>query len=495
MTRDEAYSKYGEAAYSMPSDDFGNVTPIIPYDRSAGGVSLDAFYKANPNTPRVAAKGQAWDQGGPMPIEDFLAWQNGAALNPDGSIQGTTGRVNPNTGMVDYTLHDDAGFFGEFMNFATIPLTFAGMAAGAGGLNSLFSGGGAGIGAGGGLGGGGLVEAGFGMGGAGYGLQTGAQLSQGLNASLAEFLSAGGAGSGFVGDLPIDSGIGGGNFSGGGLGIPEEIAALTGGGGNPIGAEALWDVGSQSFRPEALIEGINPTGPMQGTINSVNPQTRLMFEQGAPQADINALGDVGGTTGSRVAGAMEYAGQYGPSGTNLLGELMSGYKQLKDPLSLLGAFRQWQSSNNMQKMYKDQMARFQQNSFPHGEFVQQARDFFDPAKRYQMLQSNPAFMEAQRYAEQAQRRKNARSGNLNSGYGDSLLANTLAQNANTWDQQMFGQIKDASGMSFNGQNTQAQFSGQALPQMTNLQNQADQGIFEGIRRNQGMLPDIFKTSL
>lgn len=78
--------------------------------------------------------------GGPVPLDYWEAWQGKKPINPDGTIQGTTGTLNPATGMVDYKLQDDAGFFGEFMNMAKIPLTFAGFALGANGITNWLSG-------------------------------------------------------------------------------------------------------------------------------------------------------------------------------------------------------------------------------------------------------------------------------------------------------------------------------------------------------------------
>lgn len=69
-----------------------------------------------------------------MPLEVFLAWMGDRQINPDGTIQGTTGRVNPQTGMVDFKLQDDAGFLGSFLEFAEIPAKFYGAITG---VNSL----------------------------------------------------------------------------------------------------------------------------------------------------------------------------------------------------------------------------------------------------------------------------------------------------------------------------------------------------------------------
>jgi hypothetical protein len=125
--------------------------------------------------------------GGPVPLDYWEAWQGKKPVNPDGTIQGSTGKVNPATGMVDYELKNDDGFFGEFVNMAKIPLTFAAMAAGAGGItNWLNAGGFGGLGGAGGamdMGAGGVREAmglGSGSGAGGLGL---AEAPWGVNPS------------------------------------------------------------------------------------------------------------------------------------------------------------------------------------------------------------------------------------------------------------------------------------------------------------------------
>lgn len=283
----------------------------------------------------------------------------------------------------------------------------------------------------------------------------------------------------------------GGYWSGGANDLMGPANALD----NFSGLAGLDNTGFQSsLSLEDVLSGTDPSiGQMAGTINQLDPTSQLMFEQGIPPDQINALGDVGGTTASRIGGALEYAGQYGPSGTGLLGEIAQGYKQLKDPLKLFGAYRQWKGAQDLQKMYEQQMQQMQ--GFPYQNYYGLASDFADPAKRYQMLQSNPSYIAAAAYAENAQKRRNARSGNLNSGYGDSLLASVLGQNAAAWEQQMFGQISGLTGMNQNNTSSQASLAGSMLPAINTANNQASQSIGGAIASNSGFLPEIFQGSL
>jgi hypothetical protein len=187
------------------------------------------------------------------------------------------------------------------------------------------------------------------------------------------------------------------------------------------------------------------------------------------------------------------AGSFG-SQPSFLEQLSSKFANRKDPLSLFSGLMQMIQNQSNAKDMKNAFSQFSQGGFPHSNFYQMAQQYLtDPAKRYEMVKGMPGFQAAQNYVSEAAKRRNAHTGDLKSGYGDSLMANVVGQNAKSWDDALFGQIAKASGMDFNPQSAQAYLASNLLPNIYNMRNQGNQAFWEGIRRNQGYLPELFQS--
>lgn len=172
------------------------------------------------------------------------------------------------------------------------------------------------------------------------------------------------------------------------------------------------------------------------------------------------------------------------------------FLKMKDPMSLIGGVTQWMQNKKNVNQMEEALKQFQQQGFPHQNFYGMAQDYLtNPAKRYAYLQGTPGFLASQDYVKEAQRRKNAGTGDLSSGYGDALTATMMGQNAASWDDQLFKQIAQASGMQFNNQDTNARLTGSLLPAMFQQQQQGQTALGNAVRNNQGFLPEIFRTVL
>lgn len=89
---------------------------------------------APPPPPHVsvspASTVPGWSQGDPAPLAAFLAWQGPREVLADGTIQGTTGRLDPATGLVHYKLQNDT-LFGGLVDIAKVLGVFVAAAFGA----------------------------------------------------------------------------------------------------------------------------------------------------------------------------------------------------------------------------------------------------------------------------------------------------------------------------------------------------------------------------
>src|SRR3990167_4208552 len=120
------------------------------------------------------------------------------------------------------------------------------------------------------------------------------------------------------------------------------------------------------------------------------------------------------------------------------------------------------------------MNQIRDQSYPFQQNVPRAQSFInDPTARNQMMRETPGFLASQEFAERAQQRRNSATGNLNTGYGDTLTADVLGRNASQWDNQLFNQLSQASGMGFNNVASQAQLGTGFLPAAFNMQTGAD----------------------
>lgn len=111
----------------------------LPDMNNMGGQSISPVYQnwlAQGNDPSAET----------MPLDVFMAWQGDRTVNPDGTIQGTTGRLNPETGMVDFKLQSTSAW-DDFKEFIEVPAIFATMIAAGGGINSWLGGAGSAAGA------------------------------------------------------------------------------------------------------------------------------------------------------------------------------------------------------------------------------------------------------------------------------------------------------------------------------------------------------------
>lgn len=139
----------------------------------------------------------------------------------------------------------------------------------------------------------------------------------------------------------------------------------------------------------------------------------------------------------------------------------------------LGALYNNSQIGAQSKELHDLYSQMQAQNFPFSEFYGQARDFADPNKRYQMMLNNPGYLASRDYVTKAQGRRNAQTGDIKSGYGDSILADVIGKNAQSWDSQNFDQIKAMTGMGFNNSALTGAAMLRALPDLYKLR--ASQG--------------------
>lgn len=211
------------------------------------------------------------------------------------------------------------------------------------------------------------------------------------------------------------------------------------------------------------------------------------------------------TEGTNFPGEPE--GQYGgPTGMNdpsTMSQLRDLYGTLKDPARLLMALQQLGRGRQQRGAMEEFMRNAQGQAFPHQEFQQFARDYFDPAKRNQMLQNTPGFQASQDYLSKETQRKLAGQGKFSQvGQGGAMSNNwsvpmldVLGKNAQAWDNQLFGQIKDASGMGINSLDANNRLAGGLLPQMFREENNGYRELGNALFRNMESAPEALKRWL
>ncbi len=122
------------------------------------------------------------------------------------------------------------------------------------------------------------------------------------------------------------------------------------------------------------------------------------------------------------------------------------------------------NQRSMEDKYTGLRDTINANQFPFKDFQDMAYKFKDPQQRYQMMLDNPGYQASRDYVTKAQARRNAQTGDIKSGYGDSILADVIGKNAQNWDAQNFDQTKAMSGMGFNNAPSQALLA-QIIPQI------------------------------
>ena len=277
---------------------------------------------------------------------------------------------------------------------------------------------------------------------------------------------------------------------GAGLGVGSEVGTFPGQAGvdmtgfsQPFSLDNAFNFASDIAGPNGFTTGY---GGMGG--GYVGDFTSSMMSGGS-MSPFGAAG--GGMIDLGSGGLGSVAGTGTPN--SFLQQLMSRFGNMKDPLKLAASVAQQVVNKKNNKKMQDAITQSRQAGFPFQNYQYLAQMWADPAKRYEMLKASPAFQESQRYAQQAQARRNARTGDINSGFGAATIADTLGKNASAWDKQLFDQISKITGMDFNGNATSSQLAAQLYPQMgTNNMNTAG-SIFDAVRSNQGFFPDMLKT--
>lgn len=177
--------------------------------------------------------------------------------------------------------------------------------------------------------------------------------------------------------------------------------------------------------------------------------------------------------------------------SSFMQDLMNKFGDQKDPLKALMSLAQLYGNSQQKNKQQQFLNTLKGNQFPYQNFQGLATAFADPAKRYVMLQAMPGFQASQAYAQQVQERRNARTGDINSGFGAATTASVLGQNAAAWDKQNFDQIAQMTGMGV--PSGYAQAGGSVLNNMytNNLNTMAS--VANAVRSNQGYFPEFFKT--
>ena len=313
----------------------------------------------------------------------------------------------------------------------------------------------------------------------------------------------------------------------GAWGLPAE-AALGAPGIDPFGG---YDQATQGWAPEVYNdptqvsqmvqsaqatgmtpgELFNPTGSIQqntvlgGTPgaeqlpSSLAQQTPGMFE-GGMNADIYGNVDMGyGVAGNQIPQGLAQMIERSP--LEKLGEYMQTpggmFRGGQTLYTLMQQRQQAQMAKSMMEQYRQAQASAMRNQFPFNQYYGEYQKFMNNPTSY--LQGMPGYQASQDFVKQAQARRNAASGNLGSGYGDSLLANVLGQNANQWYQTTGNQLGQAAGVSFNPNSAFAASQGglpfalNSLNQSNKLGSEVAKGIGE-ILNSSGNLPKIFEGS-
>jgi hypothetical protein len=195
--------------------------------------------------------------------------------------------------------------------------------------------------------------------------------------------------------------------------------------------------------------------------------------------------------------------QYPGMDTSVMDKLKEAYSMMKDPLALAGAMGKMYMGRNQADEMRKYLESQKASEFNHREFDQLARNYKDPNKRKQMLENTPGYAMSRDYLLKEQMRKLAQQGKFGQiGQGDAMasnwavpMADVVGKNAMAWDNQIFGQVKDLTGMGENNSAANASLAGAFLPKAASQENQGWMDLLEALRRNQGLLPDVLKTNL
>ena len=255
------------------------------------------------------------------------------------------------------------------------------------------------------------------------------------------------------------------------------------GGSSPFNLSNAFDFASDILGPNGFTTGYGGLGG-----GYVGDFTASML----PGGSMSPFGATGGGMIDLSGGGMGSVLGTGNQGS-FLENLMSRFGNQKDLLKLGGSLAQQLVNKKNNKRMMDAISQSRNAGFPFQNYQHLAQMWSDPAQRYQMLQSNPAYKAAEDYVKQAAMRRNARTGDLNSGFGAATMASVLGQNAAAWDKQQFDQIRDITGMGFNGNQVTSQLAASLYPQIAKNNMNTAGSIFDAIRSNQGFFPDMLKT--
>ena len=246
---------------------------------------------------------------------------------------------------------------------------------------------------------------------------------------------------------------------------------------------------SQPFNLENIFD-FQPTVGGYGNLSGYYPGdfTSSML----PGGSMSPFGSAGGGMVDLSGGGMGSVVGTGNQ-TSFLQDLMSRFGNMKDPLKLGASIAQQVVNKKNNKKMQDAINQSRSAGFPFQNYQHLAQMWSDPAQRYQMLQSNPAYKAAEDYVRQATARRNARTGDINSEFGAATMADALGRNASAWDKQMFDQIAQITGMGFNNNQVTSQLAAALYPQMSKNNNYSLASIGNAIAANQGFLPDMLKT--
>lgn len=184
-------------------------------------------------------------------------------------------------------------------------------------------------------------------------------------------------------------------------------------------------------------------------------------------------------------GEVDLSRMGGPEGLGLdssremfANNLSGAARWLKDPLAIGGSLYQIMQSKKMEEDMRNFLNAQQGREFPHQNFYGYADKWMDPSWRYQQLESNPAFRRAEDYLAREQRRQLASKGvhsqvNERGNFSNNFavpMGDVMAKNANKWDEQLFGQIRDLTGMNQNKRSSD--IASQFLPAIHNSNRNA-----------------------
>jgi hypothetical protein len=265
-----------------------------------------------------------------------------------------------------------------------------------------------------------------------------------------------------------------------------------------------------SLQSQNILQGINPgeTGGLTQSIMNgpagANPFQEMMTQ--GPQSSSYGLDGTGFTQDATQLAPTQQFGTQAPGLDSVYNGATTGgqggfnaMNALRGASTLNQLMQQRQlaaQSKQLLQQYQQAQASAQKNQFPFNQYYGEYQKFMSDPTAY--LKNMPGYQASQDYTQQAQARKNAAGGNINSGFGAATLANVLGQNANQWYQSTGQQLGAAAGVGFNP-SSYAQASSGSLPYALNTlgaANKAQGEVFKGATEllgNSRMLPDIFKN--